>query len=636
MEKSTIFDAIKDGWQLFRNSWKPMAAYTLVVGFAILCVLSPLGSWVLNRLVAQSGELVVGNSDILNWLLSSKGIMALVLGSSLTLLGLLLQLTGLIRIAFQDGPKVNSAVRQALHWLLTDLYPLFRFCLSAFLLCLLLLLPLTVCLGATYFLFLGPYDINYYLSVKPPEWIWTLALSGIFFLVWATVVACLLLRWIYALPLWLDGLRPFRSTLTVSWKATSRRFFFLLRTTGAHLAVTVAVSFILEACLFVIAGFALSLFNQAVHALFYTLSVYLVSALILEITITFIGMSWGMATLVILYRDHLKAEKPHQTKEYDELRATDSATSSAHRFHRSWIVLVTILVVMLSSVPITAWLLNQKSHGKIPLVIAHRAGALHAPENSLAAMEIAIRQGADYAEIDVQRSRDGVVVVVHDADLMKMARDSRRISQTDYADLAQADIGREFHLDFTGERLARLSDFLQKASGRIKLMIELKYYDTDSELAKETIRLVHEAGMAKEVSLMSLEISSVRQMQQLAPEIPVGYLAAVGLGRLTQLDVDFLAIPTSEAKNVLPRGDGRKNMPVYVWTVNDRDAMLAMLELGVDGLITDDPELAVKVIDRVTELLPAERLMLRFRHLWDPFINRGTGHGISHHFPPGN
>ena len=61
-------------------------------------------------------------------------------------------------------------------------------------------------------------------------------------------------------------------------------------------------------------------------------------------------------------------------------------------------------------------------------------------------------------------------------------------------------------------------------------------------------------------------------------------------------------------------------MPVYVWTVNDIDTMLDMLELGVDGLITDDPALAAEVIAKVTELLPAERLMLRFRNLWDPFM----------------
>ena len=620
MENSTSFDALKGGWYLFRYSWKPMAAYTLVVWVATLCALSPLVSWVLNRLVAQSGELVVGNSEMLNWLLSTKGMLTFVLCGGLTLLGLLLQVTGLIRIAFEDGPTGNWAVRQALHWLLTDLYPLFRFCLSALLLSVLMLLPLVVCLGAIYFLLLGLHDINYYLSVTPPEWKWALALGGFCFLLWASAVGSLLLRWIYALPLWLDGLRPFRSTLAVSWDATYRRFFFLLRTTGAYLAVTIVVLLILEACLFMTAGFAFSRFNQAVHALFFTISVYLISAFILETTITFIAISWGTCTLVILYRDHQNPDKPQKTIDYEELRVKDSATSSSHRLLRPRIVPATMLVMLLASVAVNAWLLNQKSQGKIPLVIAHRAGALHAPENSLAALEIAIRQGADYAEIDVQRSRDGVLVVIHDADLMKMARDPLRIRETDYADLARVDIGREFHRDFTGERLARLSDFLQKASGRIKLMIELKYYDIDSELAKETIRLVHEAGMAERVSLMSLEISSVRQMQQLSSDIPVGYLSAVSLGRLTRLDVDFLAVSTREAKSALLRRAGRKKLPVYVWTVNDIDTMLAMLELGVDGLITDDPALAAEVIDRVTELLPAERLMLRFRHLWDPFM----------------
>lgn len=236
-----------------------------------------------------------------------------------TLLGLLLQVTGLIRIAFEDGPTGNWTVRQALHWLLMDLYPLFRFCLSALLLCVLMLLPLVVCLGAIYFLLLGLHDINYYLSVKPPEWKWALALDGFCFLLWASAVVSLLLRWIYALPLWLEGLRPFRSTLATSWDATYRRFLFLLRTTGAYLAVTIVVLFILEACLFITAGFAFSRFNQAVHTLFFTISVYLVSAFILETAITFIAISWGTCILVVFYRDTrtLTSHRKHSvTKNY--------------------------------------------------------------------------------------------------------------------------------------------------------------------------------------------------------------------------------------------------------------------------------------------------------------------------------
>ena len=597
-----------------------MAAYTLLVWAATLGVLSPVTTWILNRMVAQSGELVIGNNEVFGWLISPKGILTLVLWGALALLGLLLQFTGLIRIAYEDENKDFRAVRQALHRLLPELYHLFRFCLSAFVLGAFLLAPLAAGLGAVYFLLLGAHDINYYLSVKPPEWTWAIALGGFCFLLWAISAGSLLLRWIYALPLWLEGLRPFRSTLSASWDTTRSWFFYLLRVTVTFLSFLIVVLLVLEGSLFMAAGFAVDRLNDAVYALFFTISVYLVSAFLLEAVVTFIGMGWGTCLLVIVYRNHRGYAGQQKALDPDKLPANDlTAASSAPRLLQPGIVLAATLLLLLASAIINAWLLNQKSPGKIPLVIAHRAGMLHAPENTLAALEVAIRQKADSAEIDVQRSRDGEVVVIHDADLMKMARDSRRIGETDYAELIRVDVGREFHRDFAGERLARLSDFLRKASGRIKLLIELKYYGMDSELAQETVRIVREAGMAGEVAMMSLELSSVRQLQRLAPEIPVGYLSAVGLGRLTRLDVDFLAVSIREATNVLLRNADKKNMPVYVWTVNDVDSMLDMLEIGVDGLITDDPALAAEVIANVAELLPAERLMLRFRHLWNPF-----------------
>ena len=88
--------------------------------------------------------------------------------------------------------------------------------------------------------------------------------------------------------------------------------------------------------------------------------------------------------------------------------------------------------------------------------------------------------------------------------------------------------------------------------------------------------------------------------------------------------MDFLAVSTRDAKSALLRKADRKKIPVYVWTVNDIDTMLAMLELGVDGLITDDPALAAEVIHRTNKLLSAERLMLRFRYLRDPFTKKSA------------
>jgi glycerophosphoryl diester phosphodiesterase len=212
-----------------------------------------------------------------------------------------------------------------------------------------------------------------------------------------------------------------------------------------------------------------------------------------------------------------------------------------------------------------------------------------------------------------------VVVVVHDADLMKLARDPRRISQTNYTELAQVDIGKLFNPDFTGERVAKLSDFLEKAKGRIKLMIELKYYGQDPELAKETLRLVRESGMEQEVAVISLNLDALRQAQRLAPNIPMGYLSSVSIGNLIRLDVDFLAVSGNTATSTLIRQARKRDQPVYAWTINDADGMVGLIVLGIGGLITDDPALANLVIQQVQTLLPIERLLLKFRHLLDIF-----------------
>jgi len=191
------------------------------------------------------------------------------------------------------------------------------------------------------------------------------------------------------------------------------------------------------------------------------------------------------------------------------------------------------------------------------------------------------------------------------------------MGQTTYRDLSQVDIGSLFHPDFKRERIARLSDFLSAAAGKIRLLIELKYYGEDNLLAGETFELIRRAGMEKEVQIMSLELKAVRQIQRLAPQIAAGYVFAAGLGNLARLDVGFLAVPTGQATSKLMRKAHEKSLLVYAWTVNDVDGILDLMEIGIDGLITDDPALAFKAIKDIRRLSPMERLVLRFRHLWD-------------------
>jgi glycerophosphoryl diester phosphodiesterase len=617
MKNSYWFQVLKHGWQSVGHVWMPMAGYLLVVWLVSLGLLSPLASWTLNQLIAGKGELIVGNTELVGWMLSPRGLFSLTLGGSFALLSVVTQVTGLIWIARESETTGIRNVKQTVIRLFRAFPALFRFCISTFLLCLLLLLPLIAGLGVVYYFFLSAHDINFYLTAKPPVWYWALALGAFWTLIWACITIALFVRWIYLLPIWLDGVRSFKKALARSWRITKRVSRLLLGVICACVFAWILAYVLVEGGLVLLMSPLMSLLSQNIWSLFVSVCVYLSLAAVSGFLINLIGAAWTVCTLVACYQDHSNVSVANRPSEGPSQPAERHSSKRRHHLP-SWILglgLVTLGAVGIA----TSWLLlrNQNLPVNAPVIIAHRAGMHHAPENSLAALEIAVRQKADYAEIDVQRTLDGTIVVVHDRDLMKLARDPRRIAQSTYQDLSRVDIGSLFHPDFKGEPIARLSDFLYAAAGKIRLLIELKYYGEDDLLAGETLKLVRQAGREKEVQIMSLDLKGVRQIQSLAPEITVGYLFAAALGNLARMDVSFLAVPTRQATSGLTREAHENGLKVYAWTVNDVDGILDLMEVGIDGLITDDPALAFRAIKDIRRLSHTERLMLRFRHSWD-------------------
>ena len=138
-------------------------------------------------------------------------------------------------------------------------------------------------------------------------------------------------------------------------------------------------------------------------------------------------------------------------------------------------------------------------------VTAHRAGAVKAPENTLSALKQAIADGADLAEIDVQTTRDGELVILHDGDLARIAGDRRRVEQCTLAELRQLDIGSWHNAAFAGERIATLGEMIALARGRIRLNVELKYNRDDPQLAAKVLRLLRSEGVLDQCVITSLE-----------------------------------------------------------------------------------------------------------------------------------
>jgi len=594
-----------------------MAGYLLAVWLVSWGLLSPFVSWMLSLLTAGPEGWFIGNTELIGWLLSRSGLLFLALWGSFALMSLVAQLVGLIWIARQWEQSGTRRVKEALIHLFYEFPSLFRFCVTAFLLCVLLMLPLVFGLGAVYYFFLSAHDINFYLTANPPAWTWALVLGGLWTFMWAGAAGGLLVRWIYLLPFWLDRVRPFRRALGNSWRITRGVFWRLSGLIGLCILLWMLAQLLAALGLILAMSPGISLFSQNLWGLFIVICIYLALTTILSFVIHFVGAGWTVSTVIACYQEHstsLWGRPPSKVSS----EPVQEHYSSDHPKLLRWVLLLSLATLVAMGIGFSGWLFQDRDLPAKPiLIIAHRAGAHYGPENTLAALEKTIEQKADYAEIDVQRTFDGTVVVVHDQDLMRLARDPRRVRETTYQDLSKVDIGSGFNKEFAGERLARLSDFLSVASGKIRLLIELKYYGADPLLAGETAKLVHQAGMEKEVAFMSLSLEGVKQIKHLTPQIPAGYLFVAGLGDLAQLDVNFLAVPIGQATARLMKAAEEKGMKVYAWTVNDIDGILDLMEVGIDGIITDDPALARKAVEDIRKLSAMERFLFRFRHVWN-------------------
>jgi glycerophosphoryl diester phosphodiesterase len=209
------------------------------------------------------------------------------------------------------------------------------------------------------------------------------------------------------------------------------------------------------------------------------------------------------------------------------------------------------------------------------------------------------------------------VVVAHDSDFMKLAGVDLKIWDATMADLAEIDIGTWFDSSYSGERTPTLRQALEAVKGRGKVMIELKYYGHDVDLESRVVDIVEEIDMASDVSVMSLKYDGVRKMQAIRPDWRYGVLAATAIGDLAALEADFLAVNTGQASLQLIRRAHKKGKKIYVWTVDDALTMSRMISMGVDGLITNEPALARRVMEARNRLATYERLALwltdRFR-----------------------
>jgi glycerophosphoryl diester phosphodiesterase len=281
------------------------------------------------------------------------------------------------------------------------------------------------------------------------------------------------------------------------------------------------------------------------------------------------------------------------------------------------LLLVGVTALFLISAVVTAIIAFRLDLGAEVEITAHRGASIAAPENSMAAFRRALEAGATYAELDVQRTADGRLIVVHDGDLMRLGDDPRKVKDLTVAELQGVDIGRKYDAGFAGEVPPTLEQVIALARGRMKLNVELKYNVPDPGLAGAVVDLLRREDFLDQAVITSLDYAALREVERIEPGLRTGHIVTAAVGSVVRTEADFLSLNAARATTSLVRQAHAAGKEVHVWTVNTPEVMLRMIERGVDNVITDDPAMLVRVLESRRSLSVPELLGLRLRVLFD-------------------
>ena len=238
-----------------------------------------------------------------------------------------------------------------------------------------------------------------------------------------------------------------------------------------------------------------------------------------------------------------------------------------------------------------------------PVIFAHRGASAHAPENTLAAFELALAQDADAIELDVKLSADGYAVVIHDSTVDRTTGSHGQVKDLSFQQLRSLDAGGFFSEKYQGEKIPSLEEVFEAVGNRTFINVELTNYTTPRDSLVETVcMLVKKFGLQKRVLFSSFFASNLSKTRAYLPEVPRGLLAFNGLlgawarsfgfnfGRYQALHPYLKDVTAQQVQRV-----HRLNRRIHVWTVNAAEDMRRLFDWGVDAIFTDDPELAVRV-----------------------------------------
>jgi glycerophosphoryl diester phosphodiesterase len=234
-----------------------------------------------------------------------------------------------------------------------------------------------------------------------------------------------------------------------------------------------------------------------------------------------------------------------------------------------------------------------------PQVIAHRGASAYAPENTMSAFRKAFNMRADAIELDTKLLKDGSVIVLHDNNLVRTTNGIGSVYDYSYEEISNLDAGSHFSPQFCDERIPRLETVFNQIGEDLLINVELTNYAYPwDRLPLEVIKLVRSYGLDNRVLLSSFNPWALIAARRIEASIPRALLVHPRAPKVVRLIlrklIDHAVYHPHESmvsKSMISNANKSKKC-INVWTVNERSRMVELVRLGVDGIITDFPDIA--------------------------------------------
>ena len=595
-----ILQSLTQARKLIRANWRALTVFELLMKTAAAVILLPLvtGGVNLAMRAAGFGYITLENVGILARSPLTWALILLALFAA-TALGLL-DVGAVIYILDQSRQGRRARISHAVAFSARSTVRAFRWPNLPLALLMLLLAPL---------LHLGML-VGALTTVAIPEFILTYV-SGHVLTVAAWFLAALIIE--FLLCRWLFSFHLF--TLTgASFRDSARRGAALTR--GHQLT-----------------GFFSVLFCQALFALFY-LTIFLLMVTLAVLISQFFKAQfmlqwvtstvvWGVVVLCMLISFALATPISFaliSQRLYARLTGLGECQDFTHppledpqkRKRTRRIYAAAAVLIAASGIYLAVFMASGRLNPRIEYIrtteiTAHRGASAYYPENTMAAVRGAWELGADWAEIDVQMTRDGEIILMHDANTRRTTGVRGSVWDMTLEEIRRLDAGRWFSPDFAGEKVPTLREAAEYARDTgLKLNIELKPTGRETDFEQAVIDIIREYDLMDQCVITSQVYRVLENVKRIDDTVTTVYVTSLAFGDITRLSAaDHFSVEATSATARLTSRVHNAGKQIYAWTVNNGNRMRTLIERNVDNIITDDILLARQCVDesRYSDLL---------------------------------